>query len=45
LIEAVLEASARVLVREGLSGFNTNRVAEIAGVSVGLTCSPEKSSL
>lgn len=35
LIEAVLEAAARVLVREGLPGFTTNRVAEVAGVSVG----------
>jgi AcrR family transcriptional regulator len=34
--EAVLlEAGARVLAREGAAAFNTNRVAERAGVSVG----------
>lgn len=35
LVEAVLESAARVLVKEGLAGFTTNRVAEVAGVSVG----------
>lgn len=34
-VEAILEAAARVLARDSLAGFNTNRVAEIAGVSVG----------
>ena len=33
--EVILEAAARVLAREGVAGFNTNRVAEVAGVSVG----------
>jgi AcrR family transcriptional regulator len=31
----LLEAAARVLVREGAARFTTNRVAEAAGVSVG----------
>ena len=31
----ILVAAARVLAREGLPRFNTNRVAEVAGVSVG----------
>lgn len=35
MVEAILEAAARVLEREGLERFNTNRVAAIAGVSVG----------
>lgn len=34
-VRAILEAAARVLARESLAGFNTNRVAEIAGISVG----------
>jgi AcrR family transcriptional regulator len=34
-IEAILEAAARVLASESLAGFNTNRVAEVAGISVG----------
>ena len=33
--EDLLEAAARVLVREGAARFTTNRVAEAAGVSVG----------
>lgn len=35
LVEAVLEAAARVLAREGARRFTTVRVAEEAGVSVG----------
>jgi AcrR family transcriptional regulator len=31
----LLEAAARVLERRGLEGYNTNAVAEVAGVSVG----------
>jgi AcrR family transcriptional regulator len=31
----ILVAAARVLAREGLPRFNTNRVAEVAGLSVG----------
>ena len=34
-VQVILEAAARVLSRESLAGFNTNRVAEVAGVSVG----------
>lgn len=32
---AILEAAARVLEQGGLSAFNTNRVAEVAGISIG----------
>jgi AcrR family transcriptional regulator len=35
MTEDILAAAARVLTREGLIAFNTNRVAEVAGVSVG----------
>lgn len=34
-VETILEAAARVLAKQSLAGFNTNRVAEVAGVSVG----------
>ena len=34
-VEAILGATARVLKRRGFAGTNTNRVAEVAGVSVG----------
>ena len=34
-VDAVVEASARVLVREGYGRATTNRIAEAAGVSVG----------
>ena len=34
-LDAILDAATRVLTMESLSGFNTNRVAEVAGVSVG----------
>lgn len=34
-VQAILTAGARVLARESLAGFNTNRIAEVAGVSVG----------
>jgi AcrR family transcriptional regulator len=34
-VDTLLAAAARVLERESLAGFNTNRVAEVAGVSVG----------
>lgn len=34
-LEVILEAAARVLSEESLAGFNTNRVAQVAGVSVG----------
>jgi AcrR family transcriptional regulator len=34
-VQAIVDAAARVLARHSLQGFNTNRVAEVAGVSVG----------
>ncbi len=34
-VAVILEAATRVLARDSLEGFNTNRVAEVAGVSVG----------
>jgi AcrR family transcriptional regulator len=34
-VDAILEASARILERDGLAGFTTNAVAERAGVSIG----------
>ncbi|MDO7213434.1 TetR/AcrR family transcriptional regulator [Acinetobacter nosocomialis] len=33
--EAILEAAARILESLGFAGFNTNTVAELAGVSIG----------
>lgn len=35
LVQAILQAAARVFVEDGLDGANTNRIAEVAGVSVG----------
>jgi AcrR family transcriptional regulator len=35
MVEVILTAAARVLARESLAGFNTNRVAEVAGISIG----------
>ncbi len=35
MVEAIVEATARVLVREGYEGTNTNRIADVAGISVG----------
>lgn len=34
-IDALLEATARILVREGYDRASTNRIAEVAGVSIG----------
>ncbi len=34
-VDAILEASAQVLVEDGLRKFSTNRVARRAGVSIG----------
>jgi AcrR family transcriptional regulator len=34
-VEAVLDAVARVLKREGVNAVTTNRIAEVAGVSIG----------
>jgi AcrR family transcriptional regulator len=33
--DAILEAAAHIIGRQGLAGFNTNAVAERAGVSIG----------
>jgi AcrR family transcriptional regulator len=35
MVEMILAAAARVLERHGLAGFNTNRIAEVAGISIG----------
>lgn len=34
-VEAILDAVARILKREGVGAVNTNRIAEVAGVSIG----------
>jgi len=34
-VDALVEATARILIREGFDGASTNRIAEVAGVSVG----------
>ncbi|TQF28653.1 TetR/AcrR family transcriptional regulator [Bradyrhizobium sp. UNPA324] len=34
-VDALIEATARILVHDGFEKANTNRIAEIAGVSVG----------
>lgn len=35
MVKTIMESAARVLVHEGYEGFNTNRVAEVAGISIG----------
>jgi AcrR family transcriptional regulator len=35
MVEAILEAAARVLIREGYARTTTNRIAAAAGISVG----------
>lgn len=35
MVDAILRAAARVLVKEGYENANTNRIAHVAGVSVG----------
>ncbi|HJL14578.1 MAG TPA: TetR family transcriptional regulator [Sandaracinaceae bacterium LLY-WYZ-13_1] len=35
IVEAILQASAQLLERDGVDGLNTNRVARVAGVSIG----------
>lgn len=35
MVEAILDASARILVEQGYAGLNTNAVAQRAGVSIG----------
>jgi len=46
-VAAILEASARILRKEGLNGLSTNKVAVIAGVSVGTLYGyfPDKSAI
>ncbi|POA96958.1 TetR/AcrR family transcriptional regulator [Chromobacterium sinusclupearum] len=34
-VAAILEAAARILASDGYAAFNTNRVAELAGVGIG----------
>ena len=34
-VDALVEATARILIREGFDRASTNRIAEVAGVSVG----------
>src|SRR5215813_5176327 len=34
-VDALLEATARILIREGYDRASTNRIAEVAGVSIG----------
>src|SRR5271170_1138813 len=34
-VDALVEATARILVRDGFDKASTNRIAEVAGVSVG----------
>jgi AcrR family transcriptional regulator len=34
-VDTILEAAARILAKDSLDGFNTNRVAEVAGISIG----------
>lgn len=34
-VESIIEAGARILSDEGWAGFTTNRIAELAGVSIG----------
>ena len=46
-LDAVLDAAVRVLKREGYSALTTNRIAEVAGVSIGSLYQyfPEKSAI
>lgn len=34
-VETIIQAGARILSNEGWAGFTTNRIAELAGVSIG----------
>jgi AcrR family transcriptional regulator len=47
MVALILQAATRVLQRESLAGFNTNRVAHVAGISVGSLYQyfPNKSAL
>jgi len=46
-VDALVEATARILVKEGFDKASTNRIAEAAGVSVGSLCQyfPSKEAL
>lgn len=46
-VDAIVEAAARIFVREGYANATTNRIAELAGVSVGSLYEyfPNKASL
>jgi AcrR family transcriptional regulator len=46
-VETIFEAAARILQSEGRAGFNTNRVAEVAGISIGTLYSyfPDKDAI
>lgn len=35
MVEAIIEATARIMIEEGYGRLTTNRVAELAGVSIG----------
>lgn len=35
MVELILQAATRILETESLAGFNTNRVAQVAGISIG----------
>ncbi len=35
IVESILESATQLLVREGYSALSTNRIAELAGVSIG----------
>lgn len=47
MVETLLDATARILVQEGYAAASTNRIAEVAGVSVGSLYQyfPNKSAL
>jgi AcrR family transcriptional regulator len=34
-VDSILESTARILTKEGMEALNTNRIAEVAGVSIG----------
>ncbi len=46
-VATIVQAGARILSDEGWAGFTTNRIAELAGVSIGSLCQyfPDKLSL
>ena len=37
-VDALLEATTRVLLNEGYDRANTNKIADVAGVSIGSLC-------